>query len=146
MNNRVNIEKVLPESYKAMRTFAQSTRASSLNPLQIELIKIRTSQINGCAFCLDMHARDARKLGESERRIYMLSAWRETNFYSEEEKAILALTEELALIHGNIKDETYDNAVKVLTEIQIAEVVMTAVVINSWNRISKTSLTQPPTL
>ena len=136
MENRIKIDQVLPESYKAMLSFASVGKSKHLTPLQIELIKIRTSQINGCAFCLNMHTIDARKLGESEKRIYTLSAWRETPYFSEEDCAILALTEEVTLIHQHVSDKTYEQATKVLTEQQIAEVIMTAIVINSWNRIA----------
>jgi len=136
MENRIKIDQVLPESYKAMYAFSTVAKPTHLSPLQNELIKIRTSQINGCAFCLNMHSIDARKLGEREQRIYTLSAWRETPYFSEEDQAILTLTEELALIHQHVSDATYQRAAKVLSEQQIAEVIMTSVVINSWNRIA----------
>ena len=136
MEKRIKIDQVLPESYKAMYAFSTVAKPTHLSPLQNELIKIRTSQINGCAFCLNMHSIDARKLGEREQRIYTLSAWRETPYFSEEDQAILTLTEELALIHQHVSDSTYQRAAKVLSEQQIAEVIMTSVVINSWNRIA----------
>jgi len=136
MEKRIKIDQVLPESYKAMYAFSTVAKPTHLSPLQNELIKIRTSQINGCAFCLNMHSMDARKLGEREQRIYTLSAWRETPYFSEEDQAILTLTEELALIHQHVSDSTYQRAAKVLSEQQIAEVIMTSVVINSWNRIA----------
>ncbi len=136
MENRIKIDQVAPEAYKNMLQFSLAGKSKYLNPLQTELIKIRTSQINGCAFCLNMHTIDARKLGESEQRIYTLPAWRETPYFSEEDRAILALTEEVTLIHQHVSDKTYVQAANVLTEQQIAEVIMTAIVINSWNRIA----------
>lgn len=136
MENRIKIDQVAPEAYKNMLQFSLAGKSKYLNPLQTELIKIRTSQINGCAFCLNMHTIDARKLGESEQRIYTLPAWRETPYFSEEDRAILALTEEVTLIHQHVSDKTYVQAASVLTEQQIAEVIMTAIVINSWNRIA----------
>ncbi len=136
MKARINLEQVLPAGYKAMLAFSAAGKSNHLHPLQTELIKIRTSQINGCAFCLNMHTLDARKLGETEQRIYTLPAWKETPYFSEEDQAILALTEEVALIHQHVSDETYAQAAKVLSEQQIAEVIMTALVINSWNRIA----------
>ncbi len=136
MENRIKIDQVAPEAYKAMYAFSTVAKPHHLSPLQNELIKIRTSQINGCAFCLNMHTIDARKLGETEQRIYTLSAWRETPYFSEEDQAILALAEELTLIHQHVSEATYKRASLVLSEQQIAEVIMTSVVINSWNRIA----------
>lgn len=98
METRVNILKTAPEAYKAMMGLEKFLASTSLNPIHKELIKIRASQINGCAYCINMHTRDARKIGETEQRIYLLNAWRETQLYSEEEQAILAMTEEITLI------------------------------------------------
>jgi AhpD family alkylhydroperoxidase len=136
MEKRINLEHILPEGYKAMLQFSAAGKSKHLHPLQTELIKIRTSQINGCAFCLNMHTIDARKLGETEQRIYTLPAWRETPYFSAEDRAILSLTEEVTLIHQHVSETTYQQAAKVLSEQQIAEVIMTAIVINSWNRIA----------
>lgn len=136
MEDRIKIDQVLPESYKAMYAFSAVGKPKHLTPLQTELIKIRASQLNGCAFCLNMHTIDARKLGETEQRIYTVSAWREASYFSEEDQAILALTEEVTLIHQHVSEATYKKAAEVLSEQQIAEVIMTAVVINSWNRIA----------
>jgi AhpD family alkylhydroperoxidase len=102
-----------------------------------ELVKIRASQINGCAFCLDMHTNDARAAGESEQRIYTLSAWRETSFYTEPERAALALTEELTLVseHG-VRDEVFEQARKHFDDQQVAALVWAVVAINAWNRMA----------
>lgn len=135
MKTRIKIPAVAPEGYKAMAAFAQYLKQTSLNPLHQELIKIRASQINGCAYCIDMHTRDARKLGETEQRIYALNAWRETPFFTEEERAILALTEEVTLIHRHVSDTTYEKALALLGEKYLAEVIMAITVINAWNRI-----------
>src|ERR1700744_6777231 len=110
MQDRINLVKVAPANYKAMMAIEAHLNTTGIEPLHKELIKLRTSQINGCAYCLDMHSKDARKLGETEQRIYTLNAWRETPFFSPKERAILALTEEVTLIAGHIKDETYQNA------------------------------------
>lgn len=136
MQSRFNIAKTEPQAYKAMMAFSQYLGSTELTPIHKELIKIRASQINGCAYCLNMHTRDARKIGETEQRIYLLNAWRETTLFSEEEKAILALTEEVTLISQHVSDETYTNAVQVLGESYTAQVIMAAVVINGWNRIA----------
>jgi AhpD family alkylhydroperoxidase len=103
------------------------------------LIKIRASQINGCAYCINMHTRDARKLGVSEQKLYLLSAWQETQLYTEEERAILALTEEVTLIanHG-VSDAVYDKAVELLGEAYTKAVVMAVVTISAWNRVAIT--------
>lgn len=144
MENRSKIDRVLPESYKAMLTFSAAGKPKHLHPLQTELIKIRASQINGCAYCINMHTIDARKLGETEQRLYTLSTWKETPYFSEEDQAILALTEEVTLIQQHVSETTYHKAARTLSELQIAEVIMTAVVINSWNRIAiATGMTAP---
>ena len=106
MEQRVKIAEVFPEAFKGMYALSASLSKPGLTPIQKELIKIRASQINQCAFCLNMHTRDALKVGETQQRIFLLNAWRETDLFTEEEKAILALTEEVTLIskHG-VRDE-----------------------------------------
>jgi AhpD family alkylhydroperoxidase len=120
-------------------------KTTELNPIHKELIKIRASQINGCAYCLNMHTRDARALGETEQRIYVLNAWRETtSLYTPEERAILAITEEVTRIseHG-LTDKTYDEAEALLGRKYLSQVLMAAMVINTWNRLAISSKTQP---
>lgn len=143
MSTRIKIGKVIPEAYKAMIAFDSYMEHTQLTPIQRELIKMRASQINGCAYCLDAHSRDARKLGETEQRLYTLSAWRETSFFTEEEQAILALTEEVTLIHKKVSDATYNAAVSVLGEVRTAEVIMATIIINAWNRIGVSTHMQP---
>ncbi len=136
MQERVNIAKELPHVYKAMLGFSGSLSQSALTPIQKELIKIRASQINACAFCLNMHTRDALKAGETQQRIFLLDAWRETDLYTAEEKAILALTEEVTLIHQHgISDKTYAEAEKYFSPQAIAEIISAIAIINSWNRL-----------
>ena len=144
MNSRINFENVHPEGYKQMLTFSRAAKPQTLSTVETELIKIRASQINGCAFCLDLHTRLARRAGETEGRIHVLAAWRDTSFFTEQEKAMLALTEEITLIHQPVSDQTYLAAAQVLSELQIAEVILTIVVINSWNRIMKATRFPPP--
>jgi AhpD family alkylhydroperoxidase len=136
MSTRVNILQTQPEAYKAMMGLEKYIASTSLTPTHKELIKIRASQINGCAFCINMHTRDARKMGETEQRIYLLNAWRETTLYTPEEEAILAMTEEITLIQKTLCHETYDNARKLFDEKYIAEIIMMITVINAWNRIA----------
>lgn len=136
MNTRVNILQTQPEAYKAMMGLERYLASSSLTPTHKELIKIRASQINGCAYCINMHTRDARKLGETEQRIYLLNAWRETTLYTPEEQAILAMTEEITLIHNHLSQATYDHAKKLFDETYIAQIIMMITTINAWNRIA----------
>ena len=143
MKTRMNLFEVVPEGYKMMLAFEKYIAGTALNKTHYELIKLRASQINGCAFCLDMHSRDAVKYGEKEQRIYTLSAWRDTPFFSKEEQAILALTEEVTLIPDHVSDKTYDEAVAVLGEKYTAEVIMAVIAINGWNRIAITTHMQP---
>lgn len=141
MQKRISIKHTEPEAYKAMLALENYLKTSGLTNIHKELIKIRASQINGCAYCINMHAREARLHGETEQRIYLLNAWRETNLFSEEEKAILALTEEVTLIQHGVSSETYQNAATFFDEHYLAQVIMTIVTINAWNRISVTSKT-----
>ncbi|TGD56637.1 carboxymuconolactone decarboxylase family protein [Flavobacterium humi] len=143
METRIDMSKVAPEGYKAIMGLEKYIASTALDPIHKELIKIRASQINGCAFCINMHTKDARKLGLSEQRIYLLNAWRDTNLYSEEEKAILALTEEVTLISHHVSDATYQNAAKVLGEEYLGVVIMMIITINAWNRIAITTGMQP---
>ncbi len=126
----------LPAVRKALREISACAAASSLERRLLELVKIRASQINGCAFCLDMHVRDARKLGESEERIFLLDAWRESPCYSGRERAALAWTEALTLLtQGHVPDAVFDEASAALSETELAHLTAAVVAINSWNRI-----------
>ncbi len=144
MEKRLNMSALQPAAYQAMMALEKYLHTTQLAPLHKELIKIRASQINKCAYCLNMHTRDARKLGETEQRIYVLNAWRETVLFDEQEKAILALTEEITLIsdHG-VTDGTYQNAVKQLGEVCVAQAIMAIMTINAWNRMAISLQLQP---
>ena len=137
MTKRINVYSLEPNAYKALKGVEDYTRAAQLPASLRELIKIRASQINGCAYCIDMHTQDAIKLGETPRRIFALSAWKESPLFSEEERAVLQLTEEVTMIsnHG-VSDSTYDTVLKFYSENQLAQILMQIVVINSWNRIA----------
>ena len=137
MSQRFDMETVAPVGYKAMIGLEMYLAKISLNHTQKELIKLRASQINGCAFCLDMHSKDALKYGETVQRIVLLNAWPEAEVFSAEEKALLAMVEEITLIseHG-LSDETYQVAQQFFSETQIGEIIMATVVINAWNRIA----------
>ncbi len=142
MNSRLNIAKTDAAAYKAMLGLVGYLQNISLSHTWQELIKIRASQINGCAHCLDLHTKDAVKLGEMPQRIYLLNAWREAlELYSVEEQIILEITEEITLINQKgLSEETYQKAKEVFTEQQIAEIIMTAIIINSYNRIGISTL------
>ena len=145
MKPRMNIEELMPESYKALFNLSGTLTKSKLTLIQKQLIKIRASQINGCAFCIDMHTKEALKARETQQRIFLLNAWRETDLFTPEEKAILAITEEVTLIHNHgISDATYQQAQQFFDTETIAQIVMAVIVINAWNRLSVSSLTQVP--
>jgi len=143
MASRIKIDKVEPAGYKAILALEKFIESTPLTRVHKELIKIRASQINGCAFCIDMHTKDARKNGETEQRIYALNAWRDTPFFSEEERAILALTEEVTLISNHVSDATYEQAAKVLDETYLAQVILAVITINAWNRIGISTQLMP---
>jgi AhpD family alkylhydroperoxidase len=135
MNNRLNLKKTDPAAYKAMLAFDSYAESTAIHPAHRDLIKIRASQLNGCAYCVDMHTKEAREHGETEQRIYALTTWRETPFFTDQERAVLALTEEVTHISNRVSDETYNQAIKVLNEKYTGEVLMAIIVINAWNRI-----------
>jgi|SRR5690606_15993204 len=137
MENRFDMQQVEPNGYKAMFALENFIQNSQLSKTHIELIKIRASQINGCAFCIDMHTKDALKQGETAQRIFLLNAWKEATLFTEEERAILAITEEVTLIsqHG-LTDATYAAAEKLFDQQYIAQIIMAVVTINAWNRIA----------
>ena len=108
-----------------------------LEPSLLDLVRTRASQINGCAYCIDMHTKDARARGESEQRLYALNAWRETPFYTDRERAALAWTEALTLIfEGHVPDEVYEQARQHFTEQELVNLTLAVVSINGWNRIA----------
>lgn len=143
MSNRIRIKQVEPEAYKAMLAFDKYIDATELSTVHRNLIKIRTSQVNGCAYCVDMHMKEARDAGDSEQRLFALSVWRDTPFFTEEERAVLALTEEVTLIHHHVSDETYGQAIKLLGERYLAQAIMAIIAMNSWNRIGIATQMQP---
>ncbi|MDH2208353.1 MULTISPECIES: carboxymuconolactone decarboxylase family protein [Empedobacter] len=140
MKSRLNIQKLEPKAYEAMYGLENFLANSELDKLYLELIKIRASQINGCAFCINMHTKDAMKLGETNQRIFLLNAWRETTLFTEEERVILAMTEEITNIsqHG-LSEETYQKALALFSENYIAIIIIAITTINAWNRIAISS-------
>ena len=111
--------------------------SATINPIQKHLLKIRASQINSCAYCINMHTKEALHSGETQQRLFLLNAWRETSLFTPEEKAILALTEEVTLIHQHgVTDATYSRAREFFDDKTVGELIMAIVLINMWNRIS----------
>lgn len=145
MSKRVDIRKTAPEAIQAMLAFQKYVNETGIPFKTFELVKLRASQINGCAVCLNMHARDARKAGETEQRIYLLNAWREVEgLYTEQERAALALTEEVTRIgdHG-LSEETYQNVLRHFGEKLTVALIMAVVAINGWNRLLISLQVQP---
>jgi AhpD family alkylhydroperoxidase len=144
MEERLNYAEAAPQGYRAMLTLSRYAEECDLEPLLLELVRMRASQINGCAYCLDMHSKDARALGESEQRLYALNAWRETPFYSPRERAALLWTEELTLIsQGHVPDAVYEEARQHFSEQELVDLTLAIVVINGWNRLAISFRSQP---
>src|SRR5690348_16107071 len=137
MPQRLNYAKASPDGFKAMRHLQAHVDGCGLERPLLELVKMRASQINGCAYCLDMHSKDARANGESEQRLYLLDAWREAPFYSERERAALEWTEALTKItEGHVPDAVYMRVKTQFTDEELANLSMAIITINSWNRLS----------
>ncbi|NBH09123.1 carboxymuconolactone decarboxylase family protein [Amycolatopsis sp. SID8362] len=145
MTNRVNFAKTAPKAFKALIGFDAAARAG-LDPALVELVQIRASQLNRCAYCLHMHTSDARKAGESEERLHMIAVWHEaTNFFSEKEQAALALTEAVTLVQGGVPDDVYERAAAQFGEEELAQLLALIFTINTWNRIAITTAKVPGT-
>lgn len=144
MKARLDYSKVEPKALKAMLALESYVNASGLELSLRELVKIRASQLNGCAYCLDMHTKDARAEGETEQRIYALSAWRETPFFTDRERAALEWTEAVTLIADvHISDELYESMLEHFTESEIIVLEMAIIAINGWNRLAVSFGTVP---
>jgi len=138
--------KVAPAVTQAMSGLERAIHESGLEPSLLELVKTRASQINGCAFCLDMHTKDARARGEAEQRLYALSAWRETPFYTDRERAALAWTEAVTLVsETHIPDDVYEQARQQFSEQELAYLTLAVIAINGWNRLAIGFRTVPGT-
>ncbi|MBW7888606.1 MAG: carboxymuconolactone decarboxylase family protein [Bacteroidetes bacterium] len=137
MKPRLQYEQAAPNAAKGLAEIEHYVRNSGLEHSLYELVKMRASQINGCAFCLDMHSIDARRAGETEQRLYTLPAWRETPFFSERERAALEWTEAMTDIsRQHISDELYEKMLKHFSEKELVDLSMTIIAINGWNRLA----------
>ena len=142
LQQRMQIAQVAPAIHRAMLALDQAE--DGLDPVIRELVKIRVSQINHCALCIDMHTIDARAAGETEQRIYALNAWRETPFFTPRERAALALAEAATLIaQGSVPDDVYDEAARHFDEAELAQLIWRITIMNAWNRIGVTTRMPP---
>jgi AhpD family alkylhydroperoxidase len=135
METRIDPRKAAPEVYRAMLALESAVRAGGLDTNLLDLVRLRASQINGCAYCIDMHSKDLRAEGESEQRIFLLQAWREAPFYSDRERAALAWTEAVTRIaEGHVPDEVYDEVRQQFSDDELVKLTLAVVAINGWNR------------
>lgn len=144
MQSRIKWHEVAPEAYKAHLAVELYARNSGIEHSLLELVKLRASQINQCAYCIDMHWKDARAAGETEQRLYGLSAWRESPYYTDRERAALAWTEAVTVLtDGFVPDPVYDVARSHFSEKELVNLTMAIVAINGWNRLSVAFRTEP---
>jgi AhpD family alkylhydroperoxidase len=137
MEPRIAYNKYSPSALHAMFALEKHLKSSAIEEKLLHLVKLRASQINGCAYCIDMHSKDARAAGDTEQRLYALNAWRETPFFTPRECAALAWTEALSLISQNhAPDELYDSTRKEFTEQELVDLTYAIATINAWNRLA----------
>jgi AhpD family alkylhydroperoxidase len=137
MKRRLNYSNVLPEGMKFMNALDEYSQNCGLESALLDLIKLRASQINGCAYCIDMHSKDARTGGETEQRLYNLSVWRETPYYTERERAALAFTEAVTLIaEKRVPNEVYEQVRQQFSDEELVKLMIAIVTINAWNRFT----------
>ena len=143
---RLDVDALAPRISKTMNALDAATRRTDLEPGLLELVRARASQLNGCAYCVDMHTRDALAGGDSQRRLFALPVWRETPFFTERERAALALTEAATrLTDGPVSDEVYDKAAEHFSDEDLAGLIWVIAVINAWNRLGATARPWPLT-
>jgi AhpD family alkylhydroperoxidase len=146
MEQRIDLAKHAHDAQKSLYALEKYIANSGLDHKLIHLLKMRASQINGCAYCIDMHSKDARMLGETEQRLYELNAWRETPFYTDRERAALEWTESLTLVsQTHVPDEVYESVKKHFSEKEIVDLSILVSVINVWNRLAISARTLPGT-
>lgn len=145
MSQRINVAKQVPEVYRHLFSVEKLLHDSEVPAATLELIKLRASQINGCAYCVDMHSRDMKKAGESDERLWMVAAWREATVFTPAERAALALTEEATRLADReaVPDAVWQQAAEYYSEEQLAVLVVAIAMINTWNRINVTARVAP---
>jgi AhpD family alkylhydroperoxidase len=145
MKPRLNFYQAAPDTIKALSALEDHLRSTGLEPSLFELVKIRASQINGCAFCINMHTQDARKNGETEQRIYLLDAWREAPLYTDRERAALAWTESVTLVsETHVPDDVYEQVRGQFSDAELVNLTVLVAAINAWNRIAISFRAIPP--
>ncbi len=146
MKPRIDYEKVAPAAVAAMSTLDSYVRQSGLESSLLDLVKLRASQINGCAYCVDYHSRDARKKGETEQRLYSVVVWRETTFFNDRERVALAWTEAVTLVsRDHVPDAVYQSARQHFNEKELVDLTLAVIAMNGWNRFSVSFRTVPGT-
>jgi AhpD family alkylhydroperoxidase len=144
MTRRIDVEHLAPAALRAVYAVEQYVRGSGLEPALVALVKLRASYLNGCAYCVDMHAKDARLEGETEQRLYAVPVWRETPFFTSRERAALAFTETVTeLGRAGVSDAAFEEARRHFTEIELVNLTMAVIAINAWNRLAVTFRTEP---
>jgi AhpD family alkylhydroperoxidase len=144
MESRIEYLKVAPGAYKAMLGLEEYLHQCGLEESLLDLVKLRASQVNGCAYCIDMHWKDLRAAGENEQRLYGLDAWEESPYYSDRERAALAWTEAVTNIRdGHVRDEVYEHVRKHFPEKELADLTLAVAAINAWNRLAISARTEP---
>jgi AhpD family alkylhydroperoxidase len=141
---RISVPEVAPELYRALAHTEATIRKGPLDPLVRELVKIRASQLNGCLFCIDMHIHEALELGETQDRIYQITAWRESSLYTDAERAALAYAEAATELPSGVSDEVWNAVTAAFKPEETAYLVGQVAMINAWNRIAAPSHTEPP--
>jgi AhpD family alkylhydroperoxidase len=137
MEQRLDYSEIAPDGVEILRQLERYLKKTGLEPDLLELVKLRASQINGCAYCIDMHTKDARSRGESEQRLYGISAWREAPFYTGRERAALAWAEAVTRVNEDrVPDEIYDQVKQHFTEKELVDLTLAVIAINSWNRLA----------
>ena len=146
MKARIDQQRITPAAVQAMLGLEQYVRSSGLDPALAELVRLRASYLNGCAYCVDMHTKDARVAGESEQRLYAVPVWRETPFFTPRERAALAWTEAVTEVgRTGVPDDVYDEVRTHFSEAELVDLTMAIVTINGWNRLAVSFRTEPGT-
>lgn len=145
MSDRKRKFRLFADGYQAVQRLSAAVKDSGLEHSLLELVKMRSSQLNGCAFCIDMHSKDARAVGETEQRLYALNAWREAPFFTERERAALALTEAVTLVaQSHVSDAVVDEAAAHFSPDELGKLVFAIIEINAWNRLAITTGSPAP--
>ena len=152
MTERPRYDRIAPDAYRAMRALEDYVRSTGLEPPLLELVRLRASYLNGCAYCVDMHAKDARAAGESEQRLYAVPVWREAPFFTARERVALAWAESVTRLGADhVTDDLYEQAVREFGEKDLVELTLAVAMINAWNRMAisfraePVATTEPPT-